>query len=90
MFGRGFQVPREPGPAGEPVFAGDDELRRAEPEAADVVRHSTGMMAGQPRDGVGVPGPNGPLQGTGLAAEAVEVGVVGHAQGRHNGLLSSA
>ena len=59
-------------------------------KAAGVVGHSTAMVAGQPREGVGVAGPDGPLQGTGLPAEAVEVGTVGHVQGRHNGLLSSA
>jgi hypothetical protein len=90
MFGHGLQVPREAGPAGEPVFAGDDQLRHAELQAASVIRHSTAMVAGQPRGGVGVAGPNGPLQGTGLPAEAVEVGTLGHIQGRHKGLLSSA
>ena len=90
VFGHGLQVSREPGPAGEPVFAGDDELRRAELQAAGVVGHRTAMVAGQPRHCVGVAGPNGPLQGTGLPAEAVDVGTVGHAQGRHDGLLSSA
>jgi hypothetical protein len=48
------------------------------------------MVAGQPRERVGVAGPNGALQGTGLPPEAVEVGTVGHVQGRHSGLLSSA
>lgn len=90
VFGHRSQVPHEPGPAGEPVLAGNDQLRGAELQAARVVGHPIRVVAGQPHNRAGVAGPNGPLQGTGLPAEAVNVGTVGHAQGRHNGLLSYA
>jgi hypothetical protein len=90
VFGHRFHVPREPGPAGEPVLAGDDQLRGAEPQGAGVAGNPAGMVAGQPLGGARVAGPGGPLQGTRLPAEAGEVGTGGHVQGGHNGLLSYA
>jgi hypothetical protein len=90
VFGHRCEISPEPRPAGEPVLAGDDQLRGGKRQATEVVRQPTGVVAGQPRDRAGVAGPEGSLEGTGLPTEAVKVGTVGHGQGRHDDLLSSA
>ncbi|WP_173163865.1 hypothetical protein [Phytohabitans suffuscus] len=88
MLGDGAQVSGQARPAGEPVLAGDDQLRGAERQGAGI--RGRRVVAGQPGGGVRVAGPRGALQGTGLPAEAVQVGTLGHVQGRHGGLLSCA
>ena len=87
-----LDVADQPGPAGEAVETGQDELRGRQPEAPELRRcgNAGGVVLGHERQGVRVAGPGGSLQVPGPVAQLAQVGVLGQGNGRHGGLLPHA
>ena len=83
------EVAAEPRPAGEPVTAGDDQLRVGELQVGGDDAHTVGVVAPQQLQRAWVPRPGRPLQAAGVAAEPFEGRVAGQGRG-HDGLLSCA
>ena len=76
-----LDVPAEPGPAGEAVAPGRDQLGGAEREGRR--GRAARVMPGDPGQRGRVAGGHGPLQVPGLVTELLEAGLVGQGNGRH-------